>query len=78
MLAALRVGFLIGLRQIQRANIWTTSLIIFIMMLTFLNLVGVSGILVGLIEGSVKANRGECNEVECRRIEYQCVPSRAQ
>jgi ABC-type lipoprotein release transport system permease subunit len=57
MLAALRVGFLIGLRQIQRANIWTTSLIIFIMMLTFLNLVGVSGILVGLIEGSVKANR---------------------
>ncbi len=27
------------------------------MMLTFLNLVGVSGILVGLIEGSVKANR---------------------
>lgn len=54
---ALRVGFLLGLRQIQRANIWTTTLIIFIMMLTFLNLVGVSGILVGLIEGSVKANR---------------------
>lgn len=54
---ALRVGFLLGLRQIQRANIWTTALIIFIMMLTFLNLVGVSGILVGLIEGSVKANR---------------------
>ncbi len=55
--SSLRVGFLLGLRQIQRANIWTTSLIIFIMMLTFLNLVGVSGILVGLIEGSVKANR---------------------
>ncbi len=54
---ALRVGFLLGLRQIKRANIWTTALIIFIMMLTFLNLVGVSGILVGLIEGSVKANR---------------------
>lgn len=45
------------MRQIQRANIWTTALIIGIMMLTFLNLVGVSGILVGLIEGSVKANR---------------------
>jgi ABC-type lipoprotein release transport system permease subunit len=57
MFTALRVGFLIGLRQIQRANIWTTALIIGIMMLTFLNLVGVSGILVGLIEGSVKANR---------------------
>ncbi len=57
MRSSLRVGFLLGLRQIQRANVWTTSLIIFIMMLTFLNLVGVSGILVGLIEGSVKANR---------------------
>lgn len=57
MFTALRVGWLIGLRQIQRANIWTTALIIGIMMLTFLNLVGVSGILVGLIEGSVKANR---------------------
>lgn len=54
---ALRVGLLLGLRQIKRANKWTTALIIFIMMLTFLNLVGVSGILVGLIEGSVKANR---------------------
>lgn len=57
MRSSFRVGFLLGLRQIQRANVWTTSLIIFIMMLTFLNLVGVSGILVGLIEGSVKANR---------------------
>lgn len=57
MRASLRVGFLLALRQIQKANVWTTSLIIFIMMLTFLNLVGVSGILVGLIEGSVRANR---------------------
>lgn len=57
MRSALRVGFFLGLRQIKRANKWTTSLIIFIMMLTFLNLVGVSGILVGLIEGSVRANR---------------------
>lgn len=54
---SLRVGFLLGLRQIQKTNVWTTALIIFIMTLTFLNLVGVSGILVGLIEGSVKANR---------------------
>jgi putative ABC transport system permease protein len=57
MFTAIKVGLLLGVRQIQRANIWTTALIIFIMMLTFLNLVGVSGILVGLIEGSVKANR---------------------
>lgn len=52
---SLRVGFLLGIRQIQYASIWTTGLIIFVMMLTFLNLVVVSGILVGLIEGSVKA-----------------------
>lgn len=59
MLTSLRVGFLLGLRQTQRASIWTTLLIIFIMTLTFLNLVGVSGILVGLIEGSVEANRNQ-------------------
>ena len=48
---SLRIGLLLGLRQIQLASIWTTSLIIFVMMLTFLNLIAVSGILVGLIEG---------------------------
>ncbi len=50
----LRVGFMLGWKQIRHASKWTTGLIIFIMMLTFLNLVAVSGILVGLIEGSVK------------------------
>ena len=54
---ALRIGLLLGLRQIQRANIWTNILIIFVMTLTFLNLVGVSGILVGLIVGSERAFR---------------------
>jgi putative ABC transport system permease protein len=54
---SLRIGLLLGLRQIQRASVWTTSLIIFVMMLTFLNLVAVSGILVGLIEGSEQAIR---------------------
>ncbi len=49
------IGLLLGLRQIQRANWWTTVLIIFVMMLTFLNLVAVSGVLVGLIEGAVRA-----------------------
>lgn len=53
----LRIGLLLGLRQIQRASIWTTGLIIFVMMLTFLNLVAVSGILVGLIEGAEQAVR---------------------
>lgn len=52
---SIRIGFLLGLRQIQRASKWTTVLIIFVMMLTFLNLVAVSGILVGLIEGAVRA-----------------------
>lgn len=53
----LKVGFFLAKRDIRRANIWTTALIIFVMTLTFLNLVVVSGILVGLIEGSVEANK---------------------
>ncbi|MEK7639361.1 MAG: FtsX-like permease family protein [Patescibacteria group bacterium] len=56
---ALRIGFLLGLRQVQRANLWTTFLIIFVMMLTFLNLIAVSGILVGLITGAERAVRAE-------------------
>jgi len=50
-----RVGILLGLRQIQRASIWTTILIIFVMMLTFLNLIAVSGVLLGLIAGAERA-----------------------
>lgn len=52
---SLKVGFFLATRDIKRANKWTTILIIFIMTLTFLNLVVVSGILVGLIEGAVSA-----------------------
>lgn len=55
----LRIGILLGLRQVQRASIWTTMLIIFVMMLTFLNLIAVSGILVGLIEGAERAVKAE-------------------
>lgn len=54
---ALRLGLLLGLRQIQRASFWTTLLIIFVMMFTFLNLIAVSGVLVGLIVGSERAVR---------------------
>jgi len=50
-----RVGLLLGWRQLQRASLWTTGLIVFVMMITFLNLVAVSGILVGLIVGSERA-----------------------
>ena len=53
----LRLGFFLALRQVRRASKWTTGLIIFVMTLTFLNLVVVSGILVGLIQGAVEANK---------------------
>ena len=51
----LRVAFFLALRQVKHASIWTTSLIILIMTLTFLNLTVVSGVLVGLIQSSVEA-----------------------
>lgn len=54
---SLKIGFLLGWRQIQRASLWTNLLIIFVMMLTFLNLIAVSGILVGLIVGAEEAVR---------------------
>lgn len=51
------IGWFLATRQIRRANKWTTILIISVMVLTFLNLVVVSGILVGLIAGSVSAQK---------------------
>jgi putative ABC transport system permease protein len=45
--------------MLRRANRWTAILTVLVMSLTFLNLVAVSGILVGLIEGSVTANRDQ-------------------
>lgn len=53
----LRVGFFLAIRQVKRSNKWTTILIISVMTLTFLNLVVISGILVGLIQGSVETYR---------------------
>jgi ABC-type lipoprotein release transport system permease subunit len=53
-LSALRVGYFLAFNQVRRGNPWTNLLIVFIMVFTFLNLVVVSGILVGLIEGSVQ------------------------
>lgn len=55
LLLNLRIGFFLAYRQIRRANLWTTSLIVFVMFLTFLNLVGVTGLLVGLTTSIVKA-----------------------
>ncbi|MEZ4180038.1 MAG: FtsX-like permease family protein [Candidatus Doudnabacteria bacterium] len=54
-LSAIRVGWFLAFRQIRRSSKGTTLLIISIMVLTFLNLVVVSGLLVGLLSGSFKA-----------------------
>jgi putative ABC transport system permease protein len=54
---AFGVGVFLAKREIKRSNKWTTILIVFVMTLTFLNLIVVSGILVGLIQGSVDANK---------------------
>ncbi len=53
----IKIGWFLGLRQLRRSSIWTNVLIVVIMILTFLNLVVVSGLLVGLIEGAVYATR---------------------
>ncbi|MBI4088539.1 FtsX-like permease family protein [Candidatus Kaiserbacteria bacterium] len=47
----IRVGFYLALRQLRRTSRWTTSLTVFVMLLTFLNLVVVTGLLVGIIAG---------------------------
>lgn len=54
---AVRVGWFLAIRQIRHAGKGTTALIVFIMVLTFLNLVVVSGLLVGLIAGSFQQFR---------------------
>jgi len=52
-LISLKLGFFLAVRQVKRSNKATTALIIFVMMLTFLNLVVVRGVLVGLIQSTV-------------------------
>ncbi len=52
-----RVGSFLGVRQIGRGSIWINLLIISIMTLTFLSLVVIPGILIGLTEGSFEQNR---------------------
>ena len=49
------IGSFLAYRQVKRSSWATTVLIIFVMTLTFLNLVVVSGILVGLIQGATEA-----------------------
>lgn len=49
---ALRIGLFLGWRQIQHASIWATGLIVMIIVFTFLNLVSLSGILMGIVDGA--------------------------
>lgn len=51
-LTSLSLGIFLAYRQVKRSSIGTTTLIVFVMMLTFLNLVVVRGVLVGLIQSS--------------------------
>jgi putative ABC transport system permease protein len=53
----LYMGWFIAYRTVVRGSKGTTILVIFIMALTFLNMVVVSGILVGLIDGGNIANK---------------------
>ena len=49
--SSLYVGWFLALRDIKRSNPWTTALIIFVMMLTFFNMLLLGGILIGVAEG---------------------------
>lgn len=51
-LTSIKLGFFLAYRQVKGSSFGTTALIVFIMMLTFLNLVVVRGVLVGLIQSS--------------------------
>lgn len=57
----IRVGLFLAVRGLRRSSIWTSGLIIVVMTLTFLNLVVVAGILVGLIEGIGVTYKGAYN-----------------
>lgn len=54
-LRSIKVAWFLGYRQLRRSSLWSNILIVVIMILTFLNLVVVSGLLVGLIEGASAA-----------------------
>src|SRR3989344_5081772 len=56
-LISVKLGFFLALRQVKHSNKATTALIIFVMTLTFLNLVVVRGVLVGLIQSTIKTPR---------------------
>ncbi len=56
-LQEIRVAFFLFVRYIRGSNKWTTSLILFVMLLTFLNLVVINGLLEGIVVGSLEGTR---------------------
>lgn len=48
---SLSVGWFLAVRDIKRSNPWTTGLIIFVMSLTFFNMLLLGGILIGVVNG---------------------------
>ncbi len=55
----LRLGFMLGWYQIRQSNFWASALIIAVVVFTLLNLVVISGILGGIIDGVLKTVREE-------------------
>ncbi len=79
---SLRLGIFLAIKTVRHASLWTTSLIIFVMLITFLNLVVVSGVLVGLIQGSEVAFRekylGDVTASPLEKKTYVQKPSEIQ
>jgi len=59
MFRSLRVALFLATRYLTYTNKWTTILVIFVMVLTFLNLVAVTGVLRGFSEGTEIAYKNE-------------------
>ena len=53
----IKVAFFLVLRYIRGASVWTTGLILFVMVLTFLNLTVIGGVLEGIVVGSLDGLR---------------------
>ena len=54
-----KVGFFLVVRYIRSSSIWTTSLIILVMVITFLNILVIGGLLEGIIVGSIEGLRNK-------------------
>ncbi len=57
MFAIIRTAFFLASRNLRRSSKWVSGFVIFIITLTFLNLVVINGILVGIIVGSSEGFR---------------------